>query len=253
LTLDPPVLIALAIGLAVAALINGMVGLGFALLSVNVLAFALGAKDAVIVMSLLSPLIAALQLVRHRRFAPIWRRFRGLLVWALLGSAIGTQLLVALPGPVISLALGVFTLWYVADALWAERAPIAHATERRLAPLTGLLGGLTNSTLGASGPVFASYMAALGLRGPEFAFAISLFFFAMGILRMGLIAASGLYTLPLAAIALVVFLPAIAFQRAGFWLQGRFPARTLHRIVLVILLVAGANLLWRAVTQLVAG
>jgi uncharacterized protein len=252
-TLDPLVLLALVGALSVAALINGMVGLGFALLSVNVLAFVLGAKDAVIVMSLLTPLMSGLQLIRHRAFAPIWRRFRWMLVWALAGSVVGTQLLVILPGAVISLALGAFTVWYVVNGLREERAPLAASTERRLAPVTGLVGGITNSTIGASGPVFASYLGALGLRGREFAFAISLFFCSMGLLRFGLIAAFQLYTVPLALTAMAVFVPAALSQWAGFWLQGRFPARTLYRIVLVILLVASINLLWRGLTELLAG
>lgn len=248
MTLDPIVLLALIVAVSVAALINGMIGFGFALLAVNVLANVLGPKEAVIVMSLMTPLMSGLQLVRHRTFAPNWRRFRMLLAGALVGSLVGTQLLVVLPGPAISLALGGFTLYYIMTALRRDHPPIAGSTERRLAPLAGLVGGVTNSTIGASGPVFGTYMVALGLRGREFAFAMSLSFFTMGVLRAAVLAVLDQYTLPLATAALVLFLPSVASQRVGFWLQGRAPTRLLHRVVLAVLLVASANLLWRGVT-----
>lgn len=250
MTLDPIVLLALVVAVSLAALINGMIGFGFALLAVNVLANVVGPKEAVITMSLMTPLISGLQIVRHRTYASNWRRFRVLLAGALVGSLVGTQLLVVLPGPAIALALGGFTLYYVATAMREERPPMAGSTERRLAPLAGLVGGVTNSTIGASGPVFGSYMVALGLRGREFAFAMSLSFFSMGVLRAAVLAVLDQYTVALATTALVLFVPSVLGQRAGFWLQGRAPARLLHRLVLVVLLVASANLLWRGVTAL---
>lgn len=252
MTLDPILLIGLLAVVSLAALVNGMLGFGFALLAVNVLAVVLGAKEAVIAMSLVTPAMSGLQLVRHRQYASTWRRFRLLLVAALIGSAVGTQLLVILPAWVIALALGGFTIYYVASSLQGERPPMAGSTERRLAPVAGFVGGVTNSTIGASGPVFGTYMVALGLRGREFAFAISLSFFAMGILRAGLLAAFDQYTVPLVTAALVLFVPAISAQRVGFWLQNRVPTRLIHRAVLVVLLAASANLLWRGVTEWLA-
>jgi uncharacterized membrane protein YfcA len=247
-TLDPILLIGLLFVVSVSALVNGALGFGFALLAVNVLAIVLGTKEAVIVMSLVTPAMSGLQLVRHRRHAPDWRRFRTLLVAALVGSIAGTQLLVLLPAPMIGLALGAFTIYYVATSLRKERPPIAGSTEQRLAPVAGFIGGVTNSTIGASGPVFGSYLIALGLRGREFAFAISISFFSMGLLRIGLLAALDQYTAPLVTSAAAMFVPALASQRVGFWLQSRAPIHLLHRAVLIVLLVASANLLWRGVS-----
>lgn len=252
MTLDPILLAGLLVAVSISALINGMLGFGFALLAVNVLAVVLGAKEAVIVMSLVTPAMSGLQLVRHRRFAPSWRRFRVLLVGALVGSVVGTQLLVILPASVIAFALGAFTVYYVVTAMRADRPPIATSTERRLAPVAGFVGGVTNSTIGASGPVFGTYMVALGLRGREFAFAISLSFFAMGILRAGLLAALDQYTVALTTAALALFVPAVSSQRVGFWLQSRAPTRLIHRAVLIVLLVASVNLLWRGVSEFLA-
>jgi hypothetical protein len=249
-TLDPVVLVALVVAASLAALVNGIIGFGFALLAVIVFAILLGPKEAVILMSLLTPLMAGLQLVRYRRYSPTWRRFKPLMAGAIVGSIVGAPLLVVLPGPAISIALGAFTIYYVITSWRDDRAPIASATERRLAPVTGFVGGVTNSTIGASGPVFGAYLVALGLRGSEFAFAISLSFFTMSILRASILGALQQYTVAFATAALVLFLPSVSMQRVGFILHDRAPTHLLHRLVLVVLLVASANLLWRGASAM---
>ena len=245
MTLDPLTLVGLIAIVTLAAVINGAIGFGFALLAVNALALVLGAKDGVLVMSLIAPVVSGLQLLRHRRYAPVWRRLLSLVVAGIIGSLIGAQLLVILPAAVVSIALGAFTVWYVVGALRGDRPPLAHSTERRIAPAIGLVGGISNGTLGASGPVFGSYLTAIGLRGREFAFAISLSFFSMALPRIALFAVVGQYTPALVLGAVALYLPAIAAQRAGFYFQNRIDPRTLHRAVLVVLFIASVNLLWR--------
>jgi uncharacterized membrane protein YfcA len=252
LNLDPVTLIALIGVISIAAFVNGTIGLGYALLGVNALALVLGAKDAVIVISLLAPVLSSVQAWYHRVHAPTARRLRSLLVGAFVGSVIGANLLVVLPAPAISLALGLFTLWYVASALRKERPPMTGGAERRLAPLVGLVAGTTNGAVGASGPILGAYLSAIGLRGPEFAFGISLVFFGMSLVRLGTLAVLGQYTVALALAAVVLVLPSLGAQRIGFWLQRRVPVRRLYRLVLLVLLVGSLNLIWRGLVGIMA-
>jgi len=249
---DPALLVLLAVLVSIAALVNGMVGFGFALLAINALALVLSAKDGVIVMSLLAPLMSGSQLWHHRTRIGMVRRTRGLIIGALVGSVIGTQLLVILPAPAVSVALGIFTLWFVASSLRAERPPLTHGTQRWLGPVAGTVGGISNGALGASGPVFGTYLTAIGLRGAEFAVVISFAFFTMGILRVGLLVALQQYTAVLIVIAVTLAVPSMVVQRLGFRLQGRLPRVTIYRAVLIVLLVGGLNLLWRGLSELLA-
>ena len=241
----------LLVGLvSISALVNGMVGFGFALLAVNALALVLDAKDGVIVMSLVAPLMSGLQLWHHRRRLGVGRRLRPLIAGALLGSLIGVQLLVLLPAEAVTLALGAFTIWYVLTSL-RERPPMAAARQRWLAPIVGVGGGVANGALGASGPVFGTYLTAIGLRGAEFAVAISIVFFVMGVVRVGLLAAFDQYSTTTVSVALLIALPAILSQRVGFHLQGRLDRATIYRAVLVVLAIGGINLLWRGIDGLI--
>lgn len=243
MTVEPLVLVVLVVVIATGAFVNGMIGFGFALLAVNALASALGAKHGVVVMSLLAPILSGYQLWHNRAHLGTSARLRSLILGAVAGSFVGAQLLIILPGWAISLALGAFTVEFVIETMRRERPPLAPDTERRLAPLAGLVSGTTNAALGASGPVVGSYLIAIGLRGREFAFGISLVFFIQAIVRGALFLALGQYTLPLAMAALTLIVPALVGQRVGLLFQGRLKAVMFQRIVLIVLLISSVNLL----------
>jgi uncharacterized membrane protein YfcA len=75
----------------------------------------------------------------------------------------------------------------------------------------------------------------------------------MAIARIGLLGALGQYTQVLLLVGFGLAVPAILAQQVGLWYRGRLPDRTVYRAVLVVLAVAGTNLVWRAVTALAAG
>jgi uncharacterized protein len=245
-TFEPLAFGVLLVLIVVAGFINGTIGFGFALLAVNALAIVLDPKSGVIAMSLITPIISGLQVWHHRDRLPLARRLRILLIGGMVGTAVGTQLLVLLPSVAIGAALGVFTVWFVIDSTRRRRPPLTGAMQRWLGPVAGLLGGVSNGALGASGPVFGTYLVAIGLRAADFAFAISLVFFAMGIVRVALLSALGQYTAPLVVLGFALAVPALLAQHVGLWFKGRVPAEALYRGVLLFLFLAGANLLVRA-------
>jgi uncharacterized membrane protein YfcA len=234
------VLLALFLG---GSIVNGLIGMGLALVAVNAVANAVDPKSAVVVMSLISPFLSGYQLIHNRSFVEGWSRVRSLVLWSVVGSIVGAQLLVLLPTWAIGLALGLFTVQFVIDRLRTERPALAKRTERRLAPIAGLIGGTTNSALGASGPIVGSYLFAIGLRGREFAFAISVVFFIAALTRMTSLAVLGQYTLPLASLSFVLLWPSLLGQHIGQRLQGRADPLVFQRVLLIVLLVSGANML----------
>jgi uncharacterized membrane protein YfcA len=233
-----------------AAVVNGIVGFGYALLAVNAMAVVLGPKEGVLLMSLMAPVLSGLQVLHHRTHLPPWRRLGGVFVGALLGSLVGARMLTLLSGTALALILGCFTLGYVGTAATSTRSPISARLEKRLGPFIGFIGGVANGTLGASGPVFGSYLTAVGLRGRDFAAAISTIFFGMGIVRIAQLALLGQYDSAQPMLALVLLVPSVALQRVGFWLRGRLSAVAVYRGVLTILAVAGISLVVRALGEI---
>jgi uncharacterized membrane protein YfcA len=116
--------------------------------------------------------------------------------------------------------------------------------------VAGLVSGITNSALGASGPIIGSYLIAIGLRGREFAFGISLVFFTQGLLRGAFFAVLGQYTLPLLITGLLLIVPAMLGQRVGLVFQGRINAAMFRRVILIVLLISSVNMLWTGIQGL---
>lgn len=245
-----PALVAALAGIVLgASVLNGVAGFGFALVAVAGMAIVLEPKPAIVIMSLITPLLTTMQLHHHWAFRKVTRRLPTLLLGAGVGASVGTQLLVVLPAFVLAISLGLFTLWFAADSLRPKPRSIAPDTERRIAPGVGLLAGLTNGSLGASGPVLGSYLMAIGLRGREFVFAISVVFATMSAVRIINLAVADEYTTSIVLLGIGLTVPAYVGQRTGFLLQGRLsPIRFQHAII-ATLLVASAYLLYRGVSD----
>jgi hypothetical protein len=244
-SLDPGLLTLLITMVFVGAIVSGMTGMGFALTAMNGMAAAMGARNGVIAISILTPVTAGYQLWSNRDHVALVRRLRGLLAGAVLGSFLGAQLLILLPGWMISLALGLFTVQFVVDTARRERPLLAASRERQIAPLVGIVSGVTNGALGASGPVVASFLLAIGLRGREFVFGISLLFVTQAIIRASLFVIYGEYTEPLVLAAVALLIPALVGQQIGINLRGRIDAKVFQRILLVVLFLSSVNLIVR--------
>lgn len=247
--LDIGLVVTLTVVIFVASAVNGVAGFGFALVAVAVLAVVLEPRPAVVLISLITPALQTFQLRYHWRFRSVSGRLVPMLIASVVGTAVGSNLLVILPGYVLAIALGLFALWYVIGSLRTSPMLVTPRTERRIAPAVGALAGLSNGALGASGPILGSYLLALGLTGRHFVFAISLTFAVMSAIRVGTLAVLGEYTATVLILGLGLALPAWLGQRLGFWLQGRLSARAFQRVILVALLTASANLLYRGITQ----
>lgn len=243
--------VALAGIMVVASVLNGIVGFGFALVAVAGMAVLLEPKPAVVLMSLVTPVLTTTQMHYHWAFRRVTRRLPSVLLGAAAGAVVGTQLLIVLPGYVLAIALGAFALWFAIRSLRGEPRPMASTVERKIAPGVGLVAGITNGSLGASGPILGSYLLAIGLRGREFVFAISAIFGAMSGVRVTTLGFAGEYTLATVALGLGLALPAYLGQRVGFWLQGRLSSVGFQYAILIMLFVVSGALLYGGISDAV--
>jgi uncharacterized membrane protein YfcA len=251
-TIEPLLLGVMLAALFVGGVINGLIGIGFALFVLNFLAVALGTKSGILVMSLLAPFPSAYQMWRTRTLGHTWVRLKSLLVGAAVGSFVGAPLLVLLPVWVISLGLGLITIQFVIEQALRRSPPMSAGAERRLAPVVGFFSGLSNGAIGAAGPVAGSFLLSLGLRGPEFVFGISTVFTFVSVVRLILFGVAGQYTTELVLLSAAMLIPAMGGQALGLRLQGRANDKVFRRLLLTVLFVSSVNLLIRGVQGMLA-
>jgi uncharacterized membrane protein YfcA len=243
--IDPLLLVLLVLAIFAGAISNGLIGLGMALFVVNVLAAALGPKNAVVAMSILTPVTSGYQVWLNRSAVEILPRILPVLAGAFAGSLLGAQLLVVLPAWVISLALGIFTIQFVIDQARRERPQMAARRERMFGPLAGFVSGTTNGAIGASGPIIGSFLLAIGLRARDFVFGISVVFLFQSLTRGALFFVFDQYTSQIVITAVALLAPALIGQQVGLRLRGRLDPGTFKRIILIVLFISSLNLTYK--------
>jgi len=242
--LDARLALALAV-VAVAGVLKGSLGFGAPLIAVPLLAALVGARAAVVLLSL--PLLAAnaaVLLGRPVDRAAI-RRFVPLLATLVPLTALGGVLLARVDLAALTVVVGVVTLAFAALSAAGVRPDVPPGAERALSALVGAGAGLLNGATSIPGPILALYLAGLRLDKRAFVYGLTVLLAVGNVVQVATYWQQGLYAgdrLPGSA-ALV---PAILLGQAlGLRLQDRLAPATFRRLVLVAVAVAGANLLAR--------
>jgi uncharacterized membrane protein YfcA len=226
--------------LLAAAIVKGVLAFGFPLISVPALATVLGARTAVLVVSI--PAFAAnLLLMGNVGWQRLERWFAVLIVSLVAGTVTGALLVNRLPVRALALVLGVTALALL--GLVGRKLSGLAAGLRRLAPLAGLLAGVLGGATDISGPVLVAYVAGLEHDRERFVFCLTLLYMVIGATQILTFARTGLYTPRLLAWALAACLPMALGTWLGVRLRQRLQSDTFRRAVLVVVALAAANLI----------
>ena len=149
LTISPAVLGLLLVAVAVGGLIQGVVGIGFALVAVP--AFAIVEPDAVPVVILVMAVPMTAFMAARERHAIDLRGFAAIFVGRVFGIAAGVALLEAVPADSLALVIGAMILLAVGlSVVGLDLQP-----RRTLNIGAGVLSGLMGTTSAIGGPALA--------------------------------------------------------------------------------------------------
>jgi hypothetical protein len=234
------------VAVLLAALVKGAIGFGFPTLGTPLLALVVDVKTAVPLLVIPNLVMDSLQVRRAGPIGDAPRRLAPLLVFTMIGTVIGTKLLVMLSPRAVTLTLGGFVLGYVLLDLarFSPRVP-AHWELRLAAPVglvAGIMGGITN----APGTPIALYLVALGMEKKEFIRSIAFTFLVVKGVQLVTLVWYGLLGWRLALASLGLAAVGLAGFAVGVKLQDRLDQRSFNRAVLVFLAVLGAWLVAKA-------
>lgn len=203
--------------LFVGSALNALVGFGFSLVSVPVMALAVGPKEAVVLASLLALASNSGVALRHRAEAqrPIVGR---LMAGSIVGLPIGLAVLVVVPAQWIGIGIAVVVLSAV--------ALIATGRQVESVPpwadvVAGVVSGVLNTSVGVSGPPVVMSLHGHGLGKATFRATAATVFGLSGIVAIALFGLSGRINATVLATALLV-LPAWPL---GWWVGDRLHRR----------------------------
>jgi uncharacterized protein len=210
------------------------------------LALVVDVKTAVAVLVAPNLVMDAIQLRRQGPVGDTPRRLTLLLVFTIIGTVLGTKLLVALSARAATLILGAFVIGFVALELVRFTPRVPKRAERLLAAPVGLVAGIMGGITNAPGTAIALYFVALGMEKREFVRSIAFAFLVVKTVQLASLAWFGLFSWDLVPASLGLTAAAVAGFVLGARLQDRLDQRTFNRAVLAFLTVLGAWLVVRA-------
>jgi len=226
------------------ALVYGITGFGSALVTIPLathfvpLPFALA---VFVLQDFASALRVASENPRHVVRAEVVRMVPLMVV----GTIVGTGLLLILPRKASMLALGLFVLLYGAWSLLQRGAP--RLVTQRWAYVAGFSGGVVGMLFGAGGPPYAIYLSHRGLSKEQFRSTLTLnSVFSIGFRVVALASAGLLFRRDVWMTALLVVPTAMLAIFLASRLFRRMSRELLLKLVALLLLATGASLIARA-------
>lgn len=232
-----------------AGVVKGAVGFAMPMIMVSALGSFLPAETAVAALILPTVVANAMQALRQG-WRVAWAVLRdyaqliGVLTVTILLSA---QLLPILPQRVFFLLLGGPILAYALAELAGRRLRLPQTRGAAMDWTVGLISGFFGGLSGVWGPLVVAWLLALrvskaeNMRAQGVIYLVAGAALLVGHLRSGVL---NLHTLPLSALLL---LPAGVGMWIGFRVHDRMDAGRFRRWTLIVLVLAGANLLRRGI------
>jgi len=210
------------------------------------------------------PILLAQDVVSVWSFRRTWDR--GLLVLMLPAAAVGVfvgwLLAARVSVAAVELSIGVISIAFSLQRLWAERAvKAAEAVEAGpdrplmglgLGALCGAIAGFTSQVAHAGGPPFQIYVLPRRLPRDVFIGTSAIFFATVNWMKVPAYIALGQFTPQVLTTAAVLLPLALASTWAGVWLVRRVPAEGFYRVIYVLLIAVGAKLAWDGAHGLLA-
>jgi hypothetical protein len=243
----PLSLVALTLGLFVAGVCKGILGLGLPLIAVPLLASFMPTRDVVAIMWLPMMWANSIQAFQGGGAGAAFQRFWPVMAMMGLGAWAGTVLLVNLDDHLLLGIVGAIVMTFSSLNLAHPRFSLSQRLERPAGIGIGLVVGVLLGVSLHMGPLLAIYFVAINLPKDKFIQAIGTTFLAGVVLIGGLYLAYGVFEARHVALTIGATLPVAAGTWVGQRLRARVDEVRFRKALFVLLIVVGANLVRRAV------
>ena len=234
--------------LIIGGVVKGVTGLG---LPIVTLAILLNFLAPLTVLGLLVVPIVITNLwlaVRSGNLMEPVRRFWLMIVLAITFLFIGAEIVVNIETAVLFAILGCFVVVFSAANLMKPRVhPLRPETEKWAGPLAGALGGLLGGISTIWGPPMMMFFVMLKLDKDTFVRTVSLAWLILSIPLTFAYWRNGIFAGEVIPLSFAACVPGMIGIRIGEKIRGRIDQETFRKVMLVVLLIIGLNLIRRAV------
>jgi uncharacterized protein len=202
--------------------------------------------------AILLPILIVQDVVGVAAFRKSWdaQVLKVMLPGAFAGVALGWWFAASVSPGAILAALGGISILFGLYRLWADRragaAPLAAPANSPawVGSLFGVATGFTSQIAHAGGPPFQMWVLPKRLPRDVLVGTTALFFAVLNWVKVPAFVALGQFTRPNAIATLTLLPVAILASLAGVHLVKRIPAERFYTIIYLLMIAAGAKLLW---------
>lgn len=228
---------------ALGGLLKGAIGAGAPVVVIPVLAMLYDVKLAVAMMMVPNLVTNILQGWQFRH-SMLPRRFVfSFAIAGGIGAGLGSLVLVTLTQSVLSLIVAGAVLAYVLFRIVRSNWVLSYAAALKLSIPVGIVAGALQGSTGISAPVSLSFYNAMKLERPVFIASISIYFLAMTVVQVPVLAALDIMTPQRFLLSTAALLPILICMPLGQKLATRFSKETFDRSLLVLLLILAFKLI----------
>ncbi len=207
--------------MVVSALAHGVLGFGFPLISTPVIALVADMQTAVLLTVLPNLAVNIVSIVSGGRWQESLGRYWPMAVWVLLGTLVGTRVLLSVDPAPLKLVLALIIAVYLAQQRIGQLDWSFIARHPRPSGLVlGLIAGLLSGSVNVALPPLVIYFMALGLNPLAMTQILNLCFFAGKFAQAGAFAVAGhfdgavlMLSLPLTALSAATLMVGMRLRR----------------------------------------
>ena len=231
-----------------AALAHGSIGFGFPMVATPLLALVTDLQTAIVLTLVPTTLTNLISIASEGKALQALRKHLPLALYAMLGSAIGTQVLIVSGSELFKILLAVAIMGYL--VIDKFRVPLAWVeTKPGLSKLlfgisAGILGGLTN----VMAPILIIYSLESKLEKAEIVQSLNLCFLLGKIVQLVLFSLSGNFSLSELTLSSMMLLVVFLALYIGFKIKRRLHKELYIKALRVFLLILALNLLLQVLT-----
>lgn len=236
-----------AAALAITGVVKGISGIGIPLVGVSLLSLAIPIPQAVALLPVPIIVANAWQAWSGGRFVQTCRRFPGLLVAMALGTALGAMLLAQVDARGLMALIGTIVICFSVLELAEVSLRVPERHEGAAGAAAGFVGGILGGMSSIFGPPLIMFIASLRLGKDEFVATITSIYLFTGVLLGAALPAFGVADLGSMLIGSgLATVPLFAGVALGQLSRRHVSERLFRKVLMVLVLLIGANLLRRA-------
>ena len=226
----------LAITIFLSATIQGIVGFGFALISVPIMSifFPITTVIPIIVFySLISNFTVISKTIKFTNFKKIFP----MIISGVIGIPIGTSILKTFNPNNLKITVGFIILF--TSFIMLKGVKVHFKKEKVSYVITGLISGILNGSLSMSGPPIVLFLSNEGYNKNEFRANLALYSIITNILTIFNYIVSGLFSEHIVKTSIIGIIPLILGSYFGIFMAEKIENKHFKKITLILLIVMG--------------